>query len=688
MGEDRAYLRSVFLMEAWDTHDSLRPVVPLLRQAAGASPEDLDALAIASHRLKGAAGLHELTRIATLAARLERLAGGAVAGEADDSRADAVEEYLALLSRLLEAVTVVGSDADEGALSALAERHGYLEAPPRQVDPRVTQMVAQLHTFRQDNPEVLEYFLPEAGDHLDTIDDALLALERGGQNEEDIDRLFRAVHTLKGAAYVVGCDPVGDLAHELEDRLVEVRDGREPLSAGTLQALFFGAGGLRALAAAAGGREADLATRLTRALAGLAGAPRPNQDDVLQPPPTEEPIRPEPVAPTEQPVAEAPVPTIRVRIDRLERLMNAVGELVLTRARLERRLGRLETLGDDLSFARNRMTDAVREFEQRHAFTRMAEQEEEGKERDPAPRLPAPDLANVFSELEFDRYDDFNLFARRATEISADLSEVQQQVLQSIRGLVEESTTLQQLTRALRGEVTRARLLPLTPLYVRLERQARELGMALEKPVELVMEGGTVEFDSRVVNELADCLLHLVQNALTHGLETEAERIALGKPVCGTVRIRAEQQGSRVLIEVEDDGRGIDIPAVRRTAVERGALSATAAEALEEAEVMGLIFRPGFSTASTVSTQAGRGVGLDAVRSKLHGLRGEVRVASEAGRGTRFRITLPLTVAITDALVLRSGGQTFGLPLSVVREVRQVDAGDFNPQGEGRYRSP
>jgi chemosensory pili system protein ChpA (sensor histidine kinase/response regulator) len=332
------------------------------------------------------------------------------------------------------------------------------------------------------------------------------------------------------------------------------------------------------------------------------------------------------------------------------------------------------------------MTDAVREFEQRHAFTRLAG---EGDAREAeASRLPAADLATIFSELEFDRYDDFNLFARRATEISGDLGEVQQQVLLSIRGLVEESATLQQLTRSLRGEITRARLLPLTPLFIRLERQARESGMALDKPVDLVTEGGQVELDSRVVHDLADCLLHLVQNALTHGLESEAERVALGKPPRGTVRIRAEQQGARILIEVEDDGRGIDLTAARRVAVERGILSVAQAEALSEPEAIGLLFRPGFSTAATVSAAAGRGVGLDAVRAKLRGLRGEVRVATAPGQGTRFRIALPLTVAITDALMLRVGGQTFGLPLTVVREVRQIAPSDFTQEGEARYRSP
>lgn len=689
MSEDRAYLRSVFLMEAWDTLESLQPMVPALRRLEGGCAEELDGWAIASHRLKGAAGLHELPRVAALAARLERLVGGAQAGEADDTRADAVDDYLGLLARLLDKVTATGVDTDDGAISELAEQHGFLEAPPRQVDPRVTTMISQLAGFRRANSEVLEYFLPETSDHLDVIDDALLALERQGHAAHEIDRLFRAVHTLKGAAYVVSCDPIGDLAHELEDRLVEIREGREAMTPDMLQALFFGAGGLRALSAWLGGKEVELETRLIRALSGLRGAgPVPSAEPIPAQPveaPTAVVPPGEPVTSTAAPV-EAPVPTVRVRIDRLERLMNSVGELVLTRARLERRLERLESLGQDLNFARGRMTDAVREFEQRHAFTRMGG-DGEAREADGA-RLPAADLATIFSELEFDRYDDFNLFARRATEISGDLSEVQQQVLLSIRGLVEESAALQQLTRSLRGEITRARLLPLTPLFIRLERQARESGMALDKAVDLITEGGQVELDSRVVNELADGLLHLVTNALTHGLETEAERVALGKPPRGTIWIRAEQQGARILLEVEDDGRGIDLAAVRRTAVERGMLSPAQAETLTEPEAIGLLFRPGFSTAQTVSTTAGRGVGLDAVRTKLRSLRGEIRVATVAGQGTKFRIALPLTVAITDALMLKVGGQTFGLPLTVVREIRQIASSDFTHEGEARYRSP
>ncbi|MBK7348240.1 MAG: response regulator [Gemmatimonadetes bacterium] len=689
MSDERAYLQQVFLQEAWDIHGILTGLGPRLRDLPGLSPEDLDVLAIVAHRLKGAASLNQLARVAALGARLERLAGGATTGEVDEVRAEALDDYLALLAQLLDTITATGSDTDHGALSALAERHGYLEGAARQVDPRVTRMVAQLDTFRRENAEALEYFLPEATDHLDTIDDALLALERGGPPADEIDRLFRAVHTLKGAAYVVGCDPVGDLAHEVEDRLVAVRDGAAPVTTDLLEGLFFGAAGLRALVAAAGGNGRDLATRLARAFGGLHGDTGPRVDGIApesQPAATPLPSLPETTRADEAPAA--PVPTVRVRLDRLERLMNVVGELVLTRARLERRLARLEGLGEDLTFARARMTEAVREFEQRHAFTRMAA--EAGRalgEDDPGTRAAATDLANVFSELEFDRYDDFNLFARRATEISADLSEVQGQVLGGIRGLVEESDVLQQLTRALRGEVTRARMLPLAPLWVRLERQVRELGHELGRPVELHTEGGAVELDSRVVHDLADCLLHLVQNALVHGLEPEAERVALGKPAAGSVRVRAEQQGARILIEVRDDGRGIDPAAIRRAAVARGFLDAERAAALSESECLALIFRAGFSTAAEVSTAAGRGVGLDAVRAKLRGLRGEVRVESVPGEGSRFRILLPLTVVISDALLLRSGGLTFGFPLSAVREVRQLEAGAFAAGDVARYRS-
>lgn len=686
MSDERAYLQQVFLQEAWDIHGTLTGLGPRLREHPGLSPEDLDVLAIVAHRLKGAAGLNQFTRVGALGARLERLAGGATTGEADEVRAEALDDYLALLAHLLDTIAATGSDTDHGALSALAERHGYLEGAARQVDPRVTRMVAQLDTFRRENAEALEYFLPEATDHLDTIDEALLALERGSPAADEVDRLFRAVHTLKGAAYVVGCDPVGDLAHEIEDRLVVVRDGEAPLTTDLLEGLFFGAAGLRALVAAAAGNGRDLATRLARAFGGLHGDTGPREDGIAPEPLPASVAAPEPARAEEAPAA--PVPTVRVRLDRLERLMNVVGELVLTRARLERRLARLEGLGEDLTFARNRMTDAVREFEQRHAFTRMAAEAGRARgEEDPAARAAATDLATVFSELEFDRYDDFNLFARRATEISADLSEVQAQVLGGLRGLVEESDVLQQLTRALRGEVTRARMLPLAPLFVRLERQVRELGHTLGRPVELHTEGGGVELDSRVVHDLADCLLHLVQNALVHGLEPEAERVALGKPAAGAVRVRAEQQGARILIEVRDDGRGIDPAAIRRAAVARGFLDAERAATLSEAECLALIFRAGFSTAAEVSTAAGRGVGLDAVRAKLRGLRGEVRVESVPGEGSRFRILLPLTVVISDVLLLRSGGLTFGLPLSAVREVRQLEAG-VCPEGEvAHYRS-
>lgn len=689
MSDDSAYLQSVFLLEAWDTVEAFQALPPRLREAGGLTADELDGLAIGAHKLKGAASMHGLSHIVALALHLERLAGGTVAGLMDEARADALDDHLALLSSLLDSVSAIGSDDDRGALSALATRHGHLEAAPREVDPRVTRMIAGVEQFRRDNQEALEYFLPEASDHLDAIDDALLQLEREGQSEEQVDRLFRAVHTLKGAAYIVGCDPVGDVAHELEDRLVPIRDAVAPLDGTTLELLFYGAGGLRTLVLATAGKPPqDLEERLARALGGLTGGAAPLRSEHEPVPLSDVPAsRP---ADSAAPIADAaPVPTVRVRLDRLERLMNAVGELVLTRARLERRLEYLTGLSRDLTFARGRMTGAVREFEQRHEFTRMGKGGVPGGLGDePAPRLRMTDLSEVFSELEFDRYDDFNLFARRASEISADLSEVQQQMQGAILGLTEETSTLQQLTRAMRGEVTRARMLPLSPLYIRLERQVREQALTLGKQVAIETLGGTVEMDSRAVHELADCLLHLVQNALVHAIEPGDERIALGKAPVGTIRVRAEQQGPMMLVEVQDDGRGLDPAVIRATAVARGFLAAEAAAELTEAETIELIFQPGFSTASEVTTAAGRGVGLDAVRTGLSRLRGQIRVASVLGEGTRFQIQLPLTVAITDALLVRSAGRTFALPLSLVREVREVPGDLIAADGTGRIRSP
>src|SRR5262249_54502132 len=225
---------------------------------------------------------------------------------------------------------------------------------------------------------------------------------------------------------------------------------------------------------------------------------------------------------------------------------------------------------------------------------------------------------------------------------------------------------------SLKTEITRARMVPVGRLFGRFGRQVREAARVAGKAVGLQVSGETVEMDSGIIEAIADPLLHLVQNAITHGIEPEDERQARGKPPQGTVHLRAAHRGGFVYIEVEDDGRGIDAERVKAAAVRLGYLAGEAAAELKPHEALNLIFLPGFSTAPVVTTASGRGVGMDVVRTNVSRLGGEIDVATQPGSGTCFTLRLPLTVVISDALLVRSGGETLAIPVSAVRLVVTV----------------
>jgi chemosensory pili system protein ChpA (sensor histidine kinase/response regulator) len=343
------------------------------------------------------------------------------------------------------------------------------------------------------------------------------------------------------------------------------------------------------------------------------------------------------------------------------------------RSRLDRRLAQLDQVSELLLASRTRLGRVGRDFEFRRQAPTLSLSEagvERGAERDDAGDMR--DISELFAELEFDRYDDINILARSVSEMSADVAEVQSQHATLLRGVREDTVQTQRLTAALRKEITRARMVPIGRLFTRVAQQVREAARATGKVVTLTVSGESAEVDTGVIEQIGDPLLHLIQNAVAHGIEPAAEREGRGKAAEGHLTLSASQEGGFIIVEVEDDGRGIDTELLRRRAVERGLLPAAEAAALPDRDALHLIFVPGFSTVSAVTQTAGRGVGLDVVRTNVSRLNGEIHVETEPGRMTRFVLKLPLTVAIADALMVRCGPETLAFPLTAVSVMRSV----------------
>ena len=581
-------------------------------------------------------------------------------------------------------------------------------------DPVRSAIAAALDRFFADGNEVLEYFLPEASEHLDAMTTALLAVEGGARDDETLATVFRSVHTLKGAAYTVGCTPIGDAAHQIEDVLGAVRDNRVAMTATVTEAIFVGATAIKQVlqAGAAVSEETAFAlegaTQDLRALMASAVGDSPHRvvaDEYSVAPVAARAVETTPVPPPAVPAlpgfvqpeflarlealprpvlrsANAPTgPSIRVAVERLDTLMNLVGELMIARSRLDRRLGQLDQVSQLLLASRSRLGQVGRDFEFRRHGLGMPSRvpEDAGPERDDVGGLR--DLSELFAELEFDRYDDVNILARSVAEMSADVGEVQIQHAALLRSIREDTAQVQRLTAALRKEITRARMVPIGRLFTRVAQQVREAARATGKAVALTVRGESAEVDNSVIEQIADPLLHLIQNAIGHGIEPADERERLGKPAQGQLTLSASQAGGFILVQVEDDGRGIDADLLRRRAVERGLLPAAEATALSDRDALNLIFVTGFSTAAAVTRTSGRGVGLDVVRTNVSRLNGEIHVETETGCLTRFVLKVPLTVAIADALMVRCGPEVLAFPLTAVSVMRPVVPSEIATEG-------
>ncbi len=543
-------------------------------------------------------------------------------------------------------------------------------------------------------PEIMEAFLLDADAALEASETALLHLERNPSDRQALRSLFRQFHTLKGAAAAVGLTRISDQLHAGETLLESIVEGAARLDPEAVVDLLLemidSVAGLIAEARGVAHEHRildDVASRIDELLeaaatgaasstsmpgAAEAAAPAlaPGHPTMRegQPLAAATPIELVPAASNgsapSMPDPESAI--VRVHASRLDLLMNRVSELVVSRTRMEDTMGAVHELEDKLGSGRLRLHEAVeglRGFEFNPASA--------GGEAAPTGLSP-PDGAGDFTDLEFDKYDDFHLLARTLVELAADAGEIVEQLSGLIETLADETRQVSKVTSSLQRTITGMRLLSLDTLFRRLQRPTREAARQAGRPVELVCVGGEVQVDRALIESLYGPLLHLVRNAVSHGIEPLVERRAVGKPDLGRIELRATQRHGSVEITMRDDGHGLDFAAIRAKAERLGLVDAGATPPREE--LAALIFRPGFSTRSEVTGLAGRGIGMDVVAAEVEQLRGAVSVESHDGKGALFRITLPLTAVIDQVLVLRVGRQVFALPHGPIESVLNIDA--------------
>jgi two-component system chemotaxis sensor kinase CheA len=502
--------------------------------------------------------------------------------------------------------------------------------------------------------ELMATFQAELQEHLDTLSKGLLSLEQNPAPDERsnlLTNIFRAAHSIKGGARAVNLKDIETIAHRIEDVLVKIREGGLSLTPAHFDHLLSAADAIgTAMAAHLRGEQLSdglitpVLDRLDNIVSSSSQTPVSKDTESLPAPPHATP--PPQAVKEQQPIGSRPIradETIRVRTTKLDALMDGLSELLVMQMRMEKLLSQVKTLQE-------RTVDWQKKWlKARPQCNRLRRQN---------PNLDKMDLTPIFDFLEKNEEElkalsiDLNMLLNRSTH---------------------DSNHLQLVTENLQTGIHSARMLPIATLFNQFPRMVRDLGHDQGKEIVLEREGQETEVDRQALELMKDPLTHLLRNAVDHGLEGPEERLASGKPRQGTIRLRAEQRGTNLVLTVSDDGRGIDLDAVQRAALERGLVSSGKIADLSEREVVDLIFHSGLSTARQITDLSGRGVGMDVVRKNLEQARGSIRVETRPGLGTTFILTLPITLTTSQVLLVRVAGDTIGLPMMNVERILHVD---------------
>jgi chemosensory pili system protein ChpA (sensor histidine kinase/response regulator) len=555
--------------------------------------------------------------------------------------------------------------ADEPVPAAPLTQEFIPEPIPAATAPAASTALADsdrrhLRLHDEIDPQLLPIFLEEADDLMREISADLRTWRHQPSDGAMADRLKRALHTLKGSARMAGAMSVGELVHGMESRIEEAvaanavtggfldsLDGSFDRASGLIEILQ-GASPAEVVLEEATGEEVAVASvpaadvAPTESVAHASGARQPASAD----------LRPE-MAET-----EAARAMLRVRADIVDKLVNEAGEIAIARGRIEAEMRAVKVALLDLTENVIRLRKQLREVEiqaEGQMQSRQALAAESDREFDP---------------LEFDRFTHFQELTRMMAESVNDVATAQQGLLQNLDHADAAITAQARLNRELSQALMGVRMVPFNTLAERLYRIVRQTAKETGKRANLDIRGGQTELDRSVLEKMTGPIEHLLRNAVAHGIEGSAKRQAVGKTEIGEIGLHVAHEGNEVVIELSDDGAGIDLEAVRVRAVADGLLAEGEQPSAEQ--LTQLIFRPGFSTASELTAYAGRGVGMDVVKNEAANLGGRIEVASSNGQGTRFRVYLPLTLAITQAVLVRVGNRHYAIPSSMVAQVSEL----------------
>ncbi|MCL0085234.1 chemotaxis protein CheA [Thermodesulfovibrionales bacterium] len=463
--------------------------------------------------------------------------------------------------------------------------------------------------------EIVEDFIVEAEETLERIEPMFVKIETEGYVKDILEEIFRGMHTLKGAASFLGFQQIIDVAHEAESIMKKLSEGEMDLSKGLIDVILKSVDTLRLIIShikLKDGIEEDISGLLKELTAAQAPSTDTQSDAKPEFVPITEDAAPAPAS-TAAPVLPVPDEQERQITRRGEAGEQGIEKEIISNLRVEvSRIDKAMNLAGEIAMARNRL---------------------------------------------------LNLAARLNISYSGD---------PYVEDLIETTSFLDRVTSDLQLAVMKMRMQPIQKVFGKFPRMARDLSRSMDKEIDLEIIGEDTEVDKTVIENIGDPLVHIIRNSIDHGIETKEERVIKNKPIKGKIVIDAYQKGTQIVIEVSDDGKGIDIEAVKKKALLKGLISEEEAEKMPDDAATNLIFLPGFSTKETSTELSGRGVGMDVVRTNVSKLNGGVEVITKKGVGSTFRISLPLTLATLHVIMVRVGDEHYAIPQSAVEETLRV----------------
>jgi len=507
--------------------------------------------------------------------------------------------------------------------------------------------------------DLLQDFLQEAHDLLSDVDNKLVDLEKTPDDKGLLNDIFRGFHTVKGGAGFLNAAELVTLCHLTENLFDRLRNGELELTAELMDVIMDATKGVREMFGELG-QGVQPQPAAAHVIAALQGALTGEMPTATAAPPAQAPAS----SAAGVAAGEPDWASLQAAITGEPVKAVAQGELI-TRAEAEpvkqasTPVAAAAKDGAPSPFGRRASDRPV------SAASNSRRAEERGREntiRVDTSRLDQ--VLNLSGEI--------GLTKNRLTSLRADILAGKSDS-ETLHALDQAVSQLDLLVSDLQNSVMKTRMQPIGRLFQKYPRIARDLARQLGKDVELVLAGEETEVDKTMIEDLADPLIHLIRNAVDHGVEMPDERAAAGKPAKSLVRLEARQEGDHIVLIIADDGKGMSAERIRAKAVDKGLISEEEANTLDERQSLNLIFLPGFSTKTQISDVSGRGVGMDVVKTNIQKLNGSVEIRSEPGKGSVFLISLPLTLAILPVLLVLLGDQPFALPLSLVREILPID---------------